>query len=66
MADDGPGDRRPYPRRRGLQWLDQSANRSVGAQVKFHKEKYGYEVVKDLDSLTPDSTVEVVTLGVTR
>lgn len=38
-----------------LQWLDKSANRSAGSQVRHHRDKYGYSPVDDLDALSAES-----------
>ena len=43
-----------------LQWLERSANRSVGAQAKAHRMKYGYVQVEDLDSLNDKSRINMV------
>lgn len=43
-----------------LQWLERSENRSVGAQAKVHRMKYGYVQVEDLDPLNDKSRVNMV------
>ncbi|WP_180537305.1 HNH endonuclease signature motif containing protein [Micrococcus luteus] len=49
-----------------LQWLDQSANRSVGAQVKNHKDRYNYRVAKDIFRVNPRDRIDDVFLGAAK
>lgn len=49
-----------------LQWLDKSANRSAGSQVRHHRDKYGYESAERLQELDDRSRIDEVILGVSR